>query len=223
MRLFEEVYCAQRSPEWLAARCGRLTSSGAADMLARVKNGEPGAARRHLHTKLVLERLTGKTQESGWQSQAMKDGIEREPDALLMYEAQTGQLVERTGFLRHTGLMVGASLDGHLGNFEIIVEAKCPMAATHLEYLRTGQIPSEYLKQIAHQLWITDALACDWVSYHPDFPEALQIQIVRVDRDEQFIRAYAAEAERFLEDVANDVLALQTMTNLRGQLAGSAS
>lgn len=221
MRRFEEIYCAQRSPEWLQARCGRLTSTGAAAMLTRVKSGDYGAGRRHLQTQLVLERLTGKPQDSGWLSKAMQDGIDREPDALLMYEAITGQIVERTGFLRHTELMAGASLDGHLGNFEVIVEAKCPMAATHLEYLRTGKVPGNYLAQITHQLWVTGAHSCDWLSYHPDFPDALQVQIVQVHRNELDIEAYAAAATQLLDAVATDVLALQTMTNLRGQLAAS--
>ena len=49
---------AQRSPEWFAARCGRVTSTAAADMLATIKSGE-AAARRDLRTRLVCERLTG--------------------------------------------------------------------------------------------------------------------------------------------------------------------
>lgn len=217
-RCFTVVDCAQRTPDWTVARLGRLTASRAADMLARVKSGEAAAGRRHLKTQLVLERLTGRTHENGYQSQAMKDGIEREPDALLLYEALTGQIVERTGFLRHTDLMVGASLDGHVGDFDLIVEAKCPLPSTHLEFIKTGKVPGDYEKQIRHELWLTGAPAADFLSYCPDFPESLQARIVRVTRDEAAISEYEFEAKAFLAEIERELETLLTLTNLTGQL-----
>lgn len=218
---FTVVDCAQRTQEWAAARLGRLTASRAADMLSRIKSGEPAAGCRHLKTQLVLERLTGRSQENGYQSQAMKDGIEREPDALLLYEALTGQIVTRTGFLKHTTLMAGASLDGHVGDFELLIEAKCPLASTHLEFLETGRVPGEYEKQIRHELWLTGAPAADFLSYCPDFPESLQARIVRVTRDEKAIAEYEKEATTFLADIERKLETLLTLTNLRGTLAAA--
>ena len=40
MKAFTVVDCEQKSPEWFAARVGRLTSTGAADMLAKIQKGE---------------------------------------------------------------------------------------------------------------------------------------------------------------------------------------
>lgn len=192
--------CPQRSPEWIAARLGRLTASRAADMLASVKVGE-AAARRNLKAQLVLERLTGRSQESGYLSAAMQAGMDREPDALLWYEALTGQIVRRTGFIMHDELMAGASLDGHLGTFEGVVEAKSPIAATHLEYLRTGKVPGEYLKQAHHQMWITGARWCDWLSFNPYFPESLRCKLVRIPHDEAVIADYDKQARAFLAEI----------------------
>jgi hypothetical protein len=59
---FTVVMAEQRSPEWFAARLGRLTGSRAADMLATIKSGE-AAARRDLRVQLVVERLTSTLQE----------------------------------------------------------------------------------------------------------------------------------------------------------------
>lgn len=211
--------CEQRSDEWRKARLGKLTGSAAAGMLATIQKGE-AAGRRNLRARLVLERLTGKSGEKSFESLAMKDGTEREPDALLMYEALTGQLVTRTGFIAHDTLLAGCSLDGHLGEFEGIVEAKAPIAATHLDYLESGKVPGEYLKQITHNLWITGAQWCDWLSYQPDFPEPLQVKMVRVVRDEAAIQEYEQKARAFLQEVDQRLDSLNTMLKLtRGEAA----
>jgi len=62
---FTIIDAPQRSPEWYAARCGRLTGSAAGDMLARLKGNGEAAARRDLRMRLVLEILTGLPQEDG--------------------------------------------------------------------------------------------------------------------------------------------------------------
>lgn len=200
MAEFTIIDAPQRSPEWFAARLGRLTGSCAADMCAAIKSGE-AAARRNLRTRLVLERLTGRSQESTFQSKAMADGIEREPDAAAVYEALTGRFLNATGFLQHTSLMAGCSLDGHVGEWEGIAEIKSPLAATHLSYLRTGRVPDDYMKQVIHNLWISGAAWCDWLSYQPQFPEALQVKLVRIQRDEAAIKAYELLVRMFLAEV----------------------
>lgn len=201
----------QRSPEWKQARLGRLTATCAADLLAAIKgSGEP-AARRNLRVRLVLERLTGRPIEREYQSQAMLDGILREADALRRYEALTGQLVRRSGFLVHDSLQAGASLDGHLGNFDTVVEIKAPIEATHLEYIRSGIVPQEYRSQLLHQLWITGAARAHFVSFQPHFPERLRLLVVDVPRDEGAISAYDRVVRSFLREVDVEHAALLTM------------
>jgi hypothetical protein len=185
-------------------------------MLATRKDKTEAADRRNLRMQLVLERLTGRPQESGYQSAAMVQGIEREPDACAMYEALTGRFLSTTGFLAHNDLMAGCSLDGHVGDFEGIVEVKSPIAATHWEYLRSGQIPGDYQKQIVHQLWITGAAWCDWLSYNPDFSEPLQVKLVRYERDEAQINSYELLARMFLAEVDRE---LQEAEALAGAVA----
>src|SRR5512138_1556915 len=117
MRSFRIVDAEQRSPAWFQARVGRLTGSRAGDMLATIKSGE-AAARRDLRTQLVCERLTGQVQEEAFIDAAMQRGIDCEPLAFAAYEAHTGTLVQRSGFLAHDTHMAGCSLDGHVGEFE---------------------------------------------------------------------------------------------------------
>lgn len=217
MTRFTVLDCEQRSDEWRSARLGRLTASRAADMLATIRSGE-AAARRNLRVQLMLERITGRSMERDYQSPAMLDGIAREADALRRYEAVAGVLVRRTGFLLHDELMLGASLDGHLGDFDVVVEAKSPIPATHLEYLRSGVVPYEYLQQITHQLYVSGARLAHFASYQPDFPERLQLLIREVKRDEKAIEAYDKAARVFLAEVDRECESLATLANVGAQL-----
>ena len=217
MRAFTVVEAEQRSPEWFAARLGRLTGSRAADMLATIKSGE-AAARRDLRMQLVCERLTQTVQEDGFVSAAMQRGIDCEPLAFAAYEADTGQVVQRSGFCAHNTLAIGCSLDGHIEDFEGILECKCPKSATHLRYLKGGVVPAEYLPQITHNLWVTGAQWCDFVSFDDRFPPPLQFFRVRVEWDEKAIDEYAAKAAVFLAEVQTECEAVRTMTNLKAVL-----
>jgi hypothetical protein len=203
------VLCAeQRVPEWYQARLGKLTGSVAGDMLARIKTGE-AAARRDLRTRLVVERLTGQAQEDGFVSPAMLHGIEMEADAFAAYESATGHLVNRVGFLAHDELEAGCSPDGEIGGYVGIVELKCPKSATHLKYLRAGAVPSDYMPQIVHNLWITGAQWCDFASFDDRFPPSLQLFRVRVERDQTAIDAYEVMVRAFLTEVEKELAELQ--------------
>lgn len=208
MKSFIEVNAEQRTPEWLAARVGRLTGSRAADMLATIKTGE-AAARRDLRAQLVVERLTGVQQEDGFVNAAMQWGTDCEPLAFAAYEALSGQMVQRSGFLAHTELLAGCSLDGHVGDYEGIVELKCPKSATHLRYLKSGELPAEHRPQVLHNLWLTGAQWCDFLSFDPRFPAPLQTMLVRVPRVEIEILAYEKAALKFLAEIDADVASLR--------------
>jgi len=212
---FTIIDCEQRTPVWHQARSGRVTSTAAADMLSVLKSGGgETAGRRNLRMRLALERITGKPQEPDFVSAAMQQGIEREADAIAAFEAMTGELVGRVGFLAHTDLLAGASLDGYIGDTmapDVIVEAKSPIPATHWEYLSTGKVPLHYYRQAVHSLWLTGAQACLWFSFQPDFPDPLRVKFVRIDRDETEMATYELQLVRFLREV-DDLY--QQMANL---------
>lgn len=208
---FTVINADQRSPEWFAARAGRLTGSRAADMLATIKSGE-AAARRDYRMQLVTERLTGQPQEDGFVNAAMQRGIDLEPMAFAAYEAVTGNVAVRTGFLSHATHLAGCSLDGHVDAFKGIVELKCPKSATHLKYLRDGGVPKDYLPQITHNLWISGAEWCDFLSYDDRFPSELQVFYVRVAAADLDMPAYEAAALKFLAEVDTETHALKTMS-----------
>lgn len=209
MRSFTIVDAPQRSPEWYAARAGRLTGSRAGDILARLKSGGEAACRRDYRVQLAAERLTGIPQESGFVNAEMQRGIDCEPFARASYEARTGLFVRETGFLQHSSLMVGCSLDGDVDDFFGIQEFKCPKSATHLTYLRTRTVPTEYMPQIRHNLWVSGAQWCDFVSWDDRFPAHLQLVVIRVHAKDADIDGYAKEAMRFLAEVAVELQELE--------------
>jgi predicted phage-related endonuclease len=197
----------QRTPEWFALRAGRLTGSCASDMLATLKGKGEAAARRDLRMKLVCERLTGIPQEDGFANAAMQRGIDKEPVAVARYEAETGHSVRRTGFISDDSLMVGCSLDGDVGELTGIVEVKCPKSATHLGYLRGGDVPRAYVPQIMHNLWVTGAAWSDFVSFDDRFPPELSLFVVRFVAGD--MKSYEEAARTFLAEVDQEVASVE--------------
>lgn len=219
---FTVIDVAQRSPEWFAARAGRLTGSAAADMLAEIKSGE-AASRRNLRARLVVERLTGVSQEDGYTNAAMQWGLDHEAEALAAYEAETGELVQTTGFLACDDVQAGCSLDGHIdADFNTLVSIKCPLSATHLSYLKAGVFPPAYVPQMLHELWVTGAKAYHFLSFDPRFPPHLQRCLYMLLRDDAAVDAYAKKALVFLAEVDAEIAALQTIRNLAGTLEAAA-
>lgn len=195
----------QGSPEWFAARCGRATASRFADLLATIKTGE-AASRRNYRAQLVCERLTGVPAES-FESAAMKWGTENEPFARMAYEAQTGQIVEETGFIPHPELMAGASPDGLIGD-DGGVEIKAPNTAQHIDTLLKG-MPPEHIPQIQGCMWLTGRLWWDFVSFDPRLPEKLQLYVQRIPRDDVYIAKLALAVGVFLGEVDDLVAELE--------------
>lgn len=204
----------QRTPEWFSARLGRLTGSRAGDMLATIKTGE-AAARRDYRLQLVCERLTGQSQEDGYTNAVMQRGVELEPAAFAAYEALTGEMARTAGFLAHDTLMAGCSPDGLVGEVGLL-EVKCPKSSTMIGYIRSGQIPSTYLPQITHNLWITGSDWADFFAYDDRLPPSLQTFCRRVYAKDVDLAGYAAKAQAFLSEVDAEVLALQALATERG-------
>jgi hypothetical protein len=206
----------QRSPEWFAARAGRLTGS-VADVLYKEgkKKGEPSVARRDLILKLACERLTGMSLEEEFTLPAhMQRGIDKEADAFAAFEAATGLLASTSGFLSHDSLMVGCSLDGHVGDVSApgaILEAKCPKTHTHIGYIRAGVVPPAYIPQVTFNMWMTGAPMAYFVSFDDRLPAELALLVVAHTRDEAAMADIGARITVFLAEVDAEVTALETM------------
>ena len=190
----------QGSPEWLAARVGRVTASRIADVMAKGKGGE-AQTRLNYKWQLVAEVMTGQSQEDRFFSQAMAWGVEQEPFARAAYEIQTGGLVENVGLVAHPSIpRCAASPDGLVG-LDGLLEIKCPKTPTHLEYMQKGAIPGHYQLQMLWQMACTGRQWVDFATFDPRLPEELQLFVMRFPRDQARIDAIEAEVQKFWNEI----------------------
>jgi putative phage-type endonuclease len=199
----------QRTDDWFAARLGKVTASRVADVIAKTKTGY-GAGRANYMADLVVERLTGQ-KASSFSNAAMEWGTQTEPQAKAAYAAKTGILVEDVGFIDHpTVAMSGASPDGFAEDG--LIEVKCPNTATHLEYVLAELPPLKYFTQMQWQMACTGRPWCDFVSYDPRLPERLQLLVVRVPRDDDYIKILEQEVTTFLQELDDKLNKLEKVT-----------
>lgn len=197
----------QRTEEWFVARCGCVTASRIADVMARTKSGY-AATRANYRAQLICERLTGSAEPS-FCSPAMQWGIDKEAEARRAYEFFVDRDVIETGFVLHPDIeRAGASPDGLVGDGGL-VEIKCPNTATHLDTLLSGNFADKYVKQGLFQLACTGRQWVDLASYDPRLPERMRLFVKRVERDEEAIAEIEREVRAFIAEIDETVEALR--------------
>jgi putative phage-type endonuclease len=203
----------QGSPEWHALRLGRLTASRVADAVAKGKTGFL-ASRANLMATLIIERLTGETQET-YTNAAMQWGIDTEPHARAAYCFYRDAEVTEIGFVEHPNInMSGCSPDGLIGDAGML-EIKCPNTATHLDTLLGGTVPGKYITQIQWQMACTGRQWVDFVSYDPRLPEAMRLFIKRVERDNGKIAELTGDVKAFLAELDEKLAELRAKYEAR--------
>lgn len=185
----------QRTEEWFAARCGKVTASRMKDIIAKSDT----AAYRNYQAEIISERLSGRPAES-YSSREMQRGTELEPKARAVYLLETGSDVSETGLIPHPSIAnSGASPDGLVDN-DGLLEIKCPNTATHIDFLLHRQPKREYILQMQWQMACTGRLWCDFVSYDDRLPEPHAYACIRIMRDPETIERLEQAATDFLAE-----------------------
>ena len=198
----------QGTTEWFAARCGKVTASRVADVIAKTKTGY-STSRDNYMAQLVCERMTGKPAES-FSNSAMQWGTDTEPFARAAYEAKVEILVTEVGFITHPWIeMSGASPDGLADDG--LVEIKCPNTATHIATLLDQKVPEKYITQMMWQMACTERSWCDFVSFDPRMPEKHQLFIKRVVADKEIIQHLENMVTQFLREVELKIQQLESL------------
>lgn len=203
----------QGSVEWHQIRCGKVTASRVADVVAKTKSGW-GASRANYMAELIAERLTGESAER-FTNAAMQWGTDHEPDARAAYEFFRDASVVEVGFIEHPSiLMTGASPDG-LVDDDGLVEIKCPNTATHLDTLLSQTVPAKYVTQMLWQMACTGRAWCDFVSFDPRLPESMSMFVKRVERDDKRISELEADVSGFLAEIAAKLEQLNSLYGVK--------
>lgn len=191
---------AQGSAEWLFERVGKVTASRFADVMAKLKNGNPAKARDDYLWEVVIERITGNPTDH-FTNAAMLWGIENEMGARMSYEARTGAMVEAAGLIPHPDMEgVAGSPDGLIGE-DGGIEIKCPFnSAIHLRTVLDG-MPLDHAPQVQGLMWVTGRAWWDFVSFDPRLPAGLSLYVQRIERDESYCATLAVEIGAFLDEV----------------------
>lgn len=197
----------QRSTEWLDARLGHLTASRMNDAFDLLAKGGEGQKRKNYRLELIAERLTGQRADF-FESYAMRFGTEQEPSARSAYEAETGDLVQEVGFIKHPWIdWAGASPDGLVDDG--LIEIKCPTSTTHITYLLEDKVPDQYKNQMMWQMLCTGREWCDFVSFDPRMPEGLQLMIKRFHPTVDELKDCEIKAMTFLNTVQEMMLKIE--------------
>lgn len=202
--------CEQGTDEWFKARCGIVTCTGIAKVLAKGKNGAPSDTRKRYLYEKVAEEITGKMGEQ-YTNAHMERGILHEPIAREMYEITTMQLVKEVGFIRAdigNNVPLGYSPDGLVGD-DGLIEIKSKLPYLQVEILHKGEVPSEHKAQLQGGLLATGRAWIDFVSYCPDMP----LFIKRVYPDLEYFEKIKEGLTEFYEE------AYQLISNIEGQAA----
>ena len=201
----------QGSKEWLQARCGVITASRIADLMATNKSGF-STSRANYAAQLVAERMTGNIAES-FSNAAMEWGTATEPAARIAYEWFRDVSVVEVGLVPHPTIeRSGASPDGLVGDLGL-VEIKCPNTATHIGYLLDGKVPPKYQPQMAWQLSCTGRQWCDFVSFDPRMGHEDQFFCVRYEPPKIYIGELELAVRQFdreIEETIQKVIARRT-------------
>lgn len=195
----------QKTAEWRSERAGKFTGSRFVDVLARDKrNPEKKLKAWHdIVWDIAVERLTG-VPEEGPTGFALQWGTDVEPYAREAYEFATGNLVTESGFIVHPKYpFVGCSPDGLVAT-DGGLEMKCPKSSkVHLVRFLEG-MPEEYRPQVQGCMWVTGRAWWDFMSYDPRMPESHQVFLVKVERDDTYIKLLeesVLEAEAKVQEI----------------------
>lgn len=151
----------QRSPEWFAARRGRVTDS----VVGAILECAPYMTRDDAFRNLVRSMHGMPSEFSG--NVATEYGTFNEAGALVEYQMETGNKVDAAGLVTH-GDWLGASPDGYIGD-DGLIEIKCPFGKRKDNPPQFKSIDDQphYYAQIQVQLYVTERDWCDFYQWSP--------------------------------------------------------
>lgn len=184
----------QGTPEWLALKAGTPSTSNFDKIIKN--DGKPSKQNKKYMYQLIGEKLLGHIPET-YKNKAMERGNELEAEAREFYQFTNDVEVSQVAVAyKDENKDFLCSPDGLIGE-DGLIEIKCPLLPTHIEYLINNELPSKYFTQVQGQLFVTGRKWVDFMSYYP----SIKPLIVRVERDEKFIKLLEVELSSFCTEL----------------------
>lgn len=192
----------QGSPEWHEARAGSVGASSIDKIIT--SKGEPSKQRTEYMMQLAGERITGKCEET-FQSIHMANGNEREAAARSLFEMVQGLECQQVGIVYKN-----EKKDSHCSPDSLInplsgLELKNPMMKTHVKYLLSGKLPTDYFCQVQMSMYVTERETWWFMSCF----EGIKPLIIECHRDEVWIGKCERELNTFNAELNEMVKRLQ--------------
>lgn len=176
----------QRTQAWFEQRKGRVTGSAVGAILGLSPFAKPDDVMR----RMVREFHGYDSEFKG--NPATDYGTNNEPNALIDYTMEHGNVVQDCGFYQHNEWL-GASPDGLIGN-DGLIEIKCPFGLRNDSDPQFKSINDQmhYFAQIQIQLYVTGRQWCDFYQWN-----SYSSSCERVNYDPQWIEEFLPELETF--------------------------
>ena len=197
MQIIKDI--EQGSQEWLQLRLGIATASNFKKIIT--STGVESKSLQDYAFELASDSLLTEP-EASFQSEAMIRGNELEEEARSYYSFVNDVKIDQVTFIKKDE--IGYSPDGLIGENGVI-EIKCPLKKNHLKYLIDNKLPSEYKPQVQGGLYISEREYCDFISYHPLFKDDKKMFVVRIYRDEEYIKKLSDLLTKTIE-LKNEIL-----------------
>lgn len=184
----------QGTDEWFAVRKGKMTASHAQAI------GNNGKGLETYITELMAEYFSSGEKEQ-YSNKHTERGNELEPIARHIYELETGQTIEKVGFVEYNEF-VGCSPDGLIredGGWE----CKSIDDVKYFKHLMNGEseIDSSYLWQIQMNLLITGRKYWILTVYNPNFKKSMCNYRIEPDKEKQdaLLKGFEIGTKKILE------------------------
>jgi hypothetical protein len=208
-------------------KLGLITASQAGKIMAtgRGKDNPFGATFYGYARQVAAGRLGYDVSTDISHMSAVQWGIENEWLAVEAYREETFADVQYTGddqrFTVHPEYdFLGCTPDGLVGS-DGLIEIKCPNSDNHFANLCDNAQLDDYIPQMQFQMLVTGRKWCDWISFDPRAPEALQLHVVRVMRDDAYIATLlerAIELNRIADEIADGIRERIGMTETNNKM-----
>ena len=194
----------QQSLEWFAFKVGKLSQSE----LKRCVNPSDASLKSKdvvmkQVSKIIAEIITGFSQDSDYQSDAMEWGNEYEEEALEPYSSYK----RKCGIIQNTDFKYFV-LSPDLVTFDKLgFEAKCPDSDTHINYILADRLPLEHKVQV-NCYYIADPSIqkMHFISYDPRCVKSSTNDIIcdrfKIDVEKDY---------RYLDNLGASILMIEDM------------